>query len=65
MFQDAQTLLYEGSPTSHLATIFMLFNLLITHGVSNAFANELFTLLKVDLFPKENFLPKSLYHIKR
>ncbi len=65
MFQDAQTPLYEGCPTSHLATIFMLLNLLTTHGVSNAFVNELFTLLKVDIFPKDSSFSKSLYHVKR
>jgi hypothetical protein len=65
MFHNAHTPLYEGCPTSHLATIFMLLNFLTTHAVNNAFADELFTLLKVDIFPKDNSLPKSLYHAKR
>jgi hypothetical protein len=33
--------------------------------VSNTFADELFALLKIDLFPKANTLPKSMYHAKR
>jgi hypothetical protein len=65
IFQDARTPFYEGCPISHLATILMLLNLLITHGVNNAFVDELFMLSKVDLFPKDNFLPKSLYHTKK
>jgi predicted Zn-ribbon and HTH transcriptional regulator len=40
-------------------------NLVTTCGVSNAFIDALFTLLKVDLFPKDNNLPKSLYHAKK
>jgi predicted Zn-ribbon and HTH transcriptional regulator len=40
-------------------------NLVTMYGVSNAFVDELFTLLKVDLFLKDNNLPKSLYHAKR
>jgi hypothetical protein len=35
------------------------------HGVSNAFVHELFSLLKIDLFLKDNTLPKSLYEAKR
>ncbi len=40
-------------------------NLVTTYGVTNVFVHELFTLLRVDLFPKDNNLPKSLYHAKK
>jgi hypothetical protein len=33
--------------------------------VNNTFANELFTLLKCDLFLKDNTLPKSMYQAKK
>ncbi len=55
---------YEGCPNSRFASILLLLNLISTHGVSNTFVDELFTLLWVDLFPKDNNLPKSLYHAK-
>jgi hypothetical protein len=42
MFQEARTPLYQGCPTNHLATILLLLNLIIVHGVSNAFANDFF-----------------------
>ncbi len=65
MFQEVQTLLYKRCPTSRLIAILLLMNLVSIYGVSNVFVAELFTLLKVDLFPKDNNLPKSLYHVKR
>jgi hypothetical protein len=64
MFKEAKILLYEGCPTSHLATILLLLNVCNTHGVSNMFVDELFSLLRLDLFPKKNTLPKSLYEVK-
>jgi len=65
MFHEAHTPLYAGCSTSYLATILLLLNLIITHGVSNTFVNELFTLLKCDLFLKDNTLPKSMYQAKK
>jgi hypothetical protein len=65
MFKEAQRPLYEGCPTNHLTAILLLFNLVTTCGVSNTFVDELFTLLRVDLFPKDNTLPRSLYFAKR
>lgn len=44
----------------------MLFlNLITKHGVNNLFVDELFALLRLDLFPKDNILPKSMYHAKK
>jgi hypothetical protein len=63
MFKEAQTPLYEGCPNSCLATILLLLNLCNTHGINNMFADELFSLLRLDLFPKDNTLPKSLYEV--
>ncbi len=63
MFRKAQTL-YEGCPTNCLATILLLLNLCSTHGVNNMFVDELFSLLKLDLFPKDNTFPKSLYEAR-
>jgi hypothetical protein len=64
MYKKAQTPLYEGCPNSRLASILLLLNLVTTHGVSNTFVDELFTILWVDLFPKDNTPPKSLYQAK-
>lgn len=61
MYKEAQTPLYEGCFNSQLPSILLLLSLVSTHGVSNTFVDELFTLLWVDLFPKDNTFPKSLY----
>jgi hypothetical protein len=50
MIQEAHTPHYEGCPTSCLATILLLLNTLTTHGVSNTFVDELFTLLTFSLW---------------
>jgi hypothetical protein len=65
MFHEAHTPLYVGCPTSRPATILLLLNLIITHGVGNTFVSELLTLLKCDLFLKDNTLPKSMYQAKK
>jgi len=65
MFQEACIPLYEGCLTSCLNVILLLLNLTTTHMVNNTFASEFFALLKIDLFPKANTLPKSMYHAKR
>jgi hypothetical protein len=64
MFRKAQTSLYEGGATSHFANILLLLKLCNTHGVNNMFMDELFSLLKLDLFPRDNILPKSLYETR-
>jgi hypothetical protein len=64
MLKDVQTPLYEGCPISHLATILLLLNLCNTHGINNMFVDKFFSLLKLDLFPKDSILPKSLYEVK-
>jgi hypothetical protein len=55
---------YQGCPTSHLQTILLFFNLTNMHGVSNTLVEELLSLLGLDLFPKDNTIPKSLYEAK-
>jgi hypothetical protein len=49
---------------SYLVAILLLLNLIIASGLNNLFVNELFALLKLDLFSKDNTLPKSMYHVK-
>jgi hypothetical protein len=65
LFHKACIPLYEVCPTNCLDGIILLFNLITTHGVSNTFVDEFFPLLKFDLFPKDNTLPKSMYHMLR
>jgi hypothetical protein len=45
MITKDSTRLYEGSSTSMLATMLLLLNLKIVHGVSNVFMDEVFFLL--------------------
>jgi hypothetical protein len=59
MFQEVRTPLYEGCPTNRLIAMLLLLNTITTHGVSNIFANEPFTLFKSNLFLKDNTMPKS------
>ncbi len=56
--------MYEGCPISRLTTILLLFNLSSTHGVTNMFVDELFSLLRLHLFPRDNNFPTSLYEAK-
>jgi hypothetical protein len=65
MSQETQIQFYKICLISCLIAIILLMNLVITYGVSNVFVDELFTLMKVDLFSKDNNLPKSLYRAKR
>jgi hypothetical protein len=65
MFQEACIPLYEGCLVSCLIVVLLSLNLMTTHGVNNTFADEFFALIKIDLFPKVNTLPKSMYHAKR
>jgi hypothetical protein len=44
MWKEAQIPLYEGCPINCLATILLLLNVCTTHGVSNAFVDEFFSL---------------------
>jgi hypothetical protein len=64
MFKATHNSLYQGCPTSHLQTILLLFNLTNMHEVSNTLVEELLSLLRLDLFPKDNTIPKSLYEAK-
>jgi hypothetical protein len=49
MFENGHTPLYQGCSISHLVVMLPLFNLCTTHGVSNTFIDQFFSLLKVDL----------------
>jgi hypothetical protein len=61
MLKVVKTPLYERCPISHLATILLLLNVCNTHGINNMFVDKFFSLLRLDLFPRDNILPKSLY----
>jgi hypothetical protein len=50
---------------SCLVAILLLLNLIITHGLNNLFDDELFALFRLDLFSKDNTLPKSMYYVKK
>ena len=50
-----------AAPMNRLGTILMLLNLCSVYGVSNNFIDELFGLLKNELLPKVNTLPKTCY----
>ena len=53
--------LYEGSTLSMLCATLLIVNCCKTHGVSNAFLNELLMLLSMSILPVGNCLPKTEY----
>jgi hypothetical protein len=52
---------YRGAKCTQLAATILLMNLCTVHGVTNGFADELFTILNSHLPPTENVLPKNYY----
>jgi hypothetical protein len=59
----ASTPLFQGSSTSMLLTILLFLNLKIMHLVSNVFMDEIFSLLKTKLLPKENKMLATFYEV--
>jgi hypothetical protein len=64
MLEEAIQELYEGSQSTKLAATILLMNLCTVHGVSNNFADELFTILHRHLLLEENILPGNHYAAK-
>ena len=65
-FDIAATLpLYEGSTLSMLCATLLIVNCCKTHGVSNAFMNELLMLLSMSILPVGNCLPKTEYEASK
>jgi hypothetical protein len=62
--EDAITPLYAAARCSKLAATILLMNLSTVHGVSNTFAEELFTILHTHILPENNCLPKNYYATK-
>ena len=56
--------LYHGAKSSILAATILIMTLCTVHGVSNKFADQLFTLFREHLLPSENMLPKNLHAAK-
>ncbi len=62
MFDEASRVpLYEGAALSGLAATLLIFNCCCTHGISNAFINEMLCLLKMSILPQPNTLPSNEY----
>ena len=59
--EEALEELYHGARSSVLAATILIMTLCTIHGVSNQFADALFTLFRKHLLPSENPLPKN-YH---
>jgi hypothetical protein len=64
MLEEAIQELYAGSRSTKLAVTILLMNLYKVHGVSNNFADELFTILLWHLLPEGNCLPRNHYTAK-
>jgi hypothetical protein len=56
--------LYKGSRSTKLAATMLLMNLCTVQGVSNNFADELFTILHCHLLPRGNILLRNHYVAK-
>jgi hypothetical protein len=59
VLEEAMEELYHGARSSVLATTILIMTLCTIHGVSNKFADQLFTLFRKHLLPSENQLPKN------
>jgi hypothetical protein len=57
--------LFEGSTLSMLCATLLIVNCCKTHGVSNAFLNELLMLLSGSILPTGNCLPKTEYEASK
>jgi hypothetical protein len=64
MLEEAMEELYHGARSSVLAATILIMTLCTIHGVSNKFADSLFTLFRHHLLPSENLLPKNYYAAK-
>jgi hypothetical protein len=61
LFTKTTTFLYKGSSRSMLLATLLLLNLNIVHGVVHRFMDQLFSLLKNELLPKNNKMPTTSY----
>jgi hypothetical protein len=59
--EEAIRPVYKGAKCMQVAATILLMNLCTIHGVTNGFADELFTILNSHLLPTENVLPKNYY----
>ena len=55
--EESMGILYDGARSSKLAATVLLMNLCTVHGVSNAYANELFGILSKHVLLENNTLP--------
>jgi hypothetical protein len=65
LISKASTPLFEGSSTSILSIILVLLNSRTMHYVSNVSMDEFFLLLRKELLPKINKMPKSSYEANK
>lgn len=65
MTLKASTLLYEGVSTNMLSAMLLWLNLKVVHGISNAFMDELFSLLWKQLLPNENKMPTTIHEASK
>jgi hypothetical protein len=56
--------LYHGAKSYILAATILIMTFCTIHGVSNIFADQLFTLFRKHLLPSENQLPKNYHALK-
>jgi hypothetical protein len=62
--EDAMKELYTSAKCTKLLTTIFLMNICTIHGVSNKFANELFTLLHLHLLLEPNYLVGNYYVVR-
>ncbi len=61
LFTKATTFLYKGSSGSMLLATLLWLNLSTVHGMVHTFVDQLFSLLKNGLLPKNNKMPTRSY----
>jgi hypothetical protein len=64
LLEHARTPLFAGASTTRLVSTLLLLNCFTVFGVSNAFADELLTLMQI-LLPNDNHLPRTHYEARK
>ncbi len=68
LLKEVETPLFVAcnkSKNSHLSSVLMFLNACIVHQVTKTFQDELFWLIGLEIFPKNNMIPKSRYETSK
>jgi hypothetical protein len=65
LYREGTRPVFHGSKVSTISATIVLINMVVIHGISNAYVDELLKYLSSVLLPGENKLPRSHYEAKK